>query len=79
MADETTKFPTDLGYGDDDSLSKDEYPDDTPIISGLTNFKDKLTYGDGDYLAHDRYKDIAKIIDTLEIPHKNIRGYAFCA
>ena len=43
MADETTKFPTDLGYGDDDSLSKDEYPDDTPIISGLTNFKDKLT------------------------------------
>ena len=76
--DSSSKFPTDLSYGDGEEFGSD-YSNNEGIIDGLNNFKSKLTYGDGDYLAHDRYKDVAKIIDTLEVPHKNIKGYAFCA
>lgn len=76
--DSSSKFPTDLSYGDEEEFGSD-YSNNEGIIDGLNNFKSKLTYGDEDYLAHDKYKDVAKIIDTLEVPHKNIKGYAFCA
>lgn len=84
MADETTKFPDSVSYSDDSTLGSTRYPDSVKILSSLSDdssskFPTDLSYGDGDYLAHDRYKDVAKIIDTLEVPHKNIKGYAFCA
>jgi len=91
MADETTKFPDSVSYSDDSTLGSTRYPDSVKILNSLdetddsgsddssSKFQTDLSYGDGDYLAHDRYKDVAKIIDTLEVPHKNIKGYAFCA
>lgn len=74
-----SKFPSTLGYGDN-GYAGSNYSNNENVVDGLNEFKSTLSYDDEDYLAHNRYKDIAKVINTLEIPHKETKSsYAFCA